>query len=683
MRRKVLIFTLCLSVVSTILVCLARWQVEKDNRWVEMGCDYNQVSQLCLQWGSELDNFLLRLKEAGIGSVAIQEETLESLSSEGKLTLITGQELKKSQYLAPVQSNFLKNLVKNGIEKHTLILTSDLNLAEKMERILAGKLGGKRIRKIEKISQDRNLVGLSICGVEEKEIPQIGVGFSTEKIETIANLGLQAILLSANSPYVSGASIEVLFGHVTNWEKISAIIFSGDSVLGYPQFLDSVNRELGKREVKIGIVEFLNVEGLGELAKGLYQKVVRVHAIPPEDINGAKFSHGVDLSSLIARFQRAVRERNIRLLYIHLPFISGSNENLQIQSNLDYVRGIKTALIGEGFKIGYSQPLKPFPLWLNFFRLPVFLLGLLLPFWLISFYKSFSPIIYPFYLFVSLVVTLFFWQNTLFIQIVAGTAALFFPLGALVSGLFLSGQSVLLTRISGNVSRAIWLFLKVTIPTLFGGLVIASLLSRFDFMLNIHQFRGVKLSLILPLIMGPFLVCGWSEQYVKERGSIRFHLPKLSEFLSRKVEFKHLLVFSILALGAIVLLLRSGNYPGPFLWEIENGVREVLEKLFTARPRIKEFFIGHPLMVLGITLYLAEKSGREKEFRIRVESWPWFIVLGLVGQISIVNSFCHGHTPLAISLVRTINGIWLGIIMGILLSAIFTRKQGRRSKFKR
>jgi len=675
MRRKILIVALCLCVVSTILVCLGRWQVEKDNRWVEMGCDYNQVSQLSLQWGYELDNFLLRLKEAGIGSVAIQEETLETLSSEGKLTLITGKELKKSQYLAPVQSNFLQIMVKNGIEKHSIILTSNLSLAEKMERILVGKLGGKRVSKIEKILQDRNLIGLSICGVEEKEIPQLEVGFSTEKIVTIANSGLRAILVFTNSPYVSGASIEALFGSVTNWEKTSAIIFSGDSVLGYPHFFDAVDRELEKREVKIGIVEFLNQEGSGELAKRLYRKVVRVHAIPPEDINGAKVSHGVDLSSLIARFQRAVRERNIRLLYVHLPFISGSNENLQIQSNLDYVRGIKTALIEEGFKIGYSQPLKPFPAWLNFFRLPLFLLGLLLPLWLISFYKSFSPIFYPFYLFASLVATLFFWQNTLFIQIVAGTAALFFPLWALVSGLFLPGQSLLVARRSGNVSRAIWLFLRVTIFTLFGGLVIASLLSRVDFMLNIHQFRGVKLSLILPLIIGPFLVWGWSQHHIKEKGSIRFHLLKLSEFLSRKVEFRHLLVFSILALGAIVLLLRSGNYPGRFLWEIENEVREILEKLFIVRPRIKEFFIGHPLMVLGITLYLAERSGREKEFRIRDESWPWFIVLGLVGQISIVNSFCHAHTPLAVSLVRTINGIWLGIIIGILLSTIFIRKK--------
>ncbi|MCJ7645350.1 DUF5693 family protein, partial [bacterium] len=45
----------------------------------------------------------------------------------------------------------------------------------------------------------------------------------------------------------------------------------------------------------------------------------------------------------------------------------------------------------------------------------------------------------------------------------------------------------------------------------------------------------------------------------------------------------------------------------------------------------------------------------------------------LIGQVSIINSFCHAHTPLVISLGRTINGIWLGIIVGVLLVAIVRR----------
>ncbi|MFB0527855.1 MAG: DUF5693 family protein, partial [bacterium] len=123
------------------------------------------------------------------------------------------------------------------------------------------------------------------------------------------------------------------------------------------------------------------------------------------------------------------------------------------------------------------------------------------------------------------------------------------------------------------------------------------------------------------------------------------------------------------------------NYPGPFLWEIENRAREILEKLLIVRPRIKEFLIGHPLMILGIYLYLKGGSrnlkvaqfAKEENLRLRAKSWQLFVILGIIGQVSIINSFCHAHTPLVISLARTINGIWLGIIIGVLLVNIVRR----------
>ncbi|MEE9315981.1 MAG: DUF5693 family protein, partial [bacterium] len=356
MKKKILIVVLCLSIVSSILVSIIRWRVENDNRQVEMACDYSELSELCLQWGYDIDAFLWELKEAGINSIVIEEETLETLSSEGRLTFITGEEVNRFQYLAPVQSVFLKGLIKQDIEKDTFIVTSDFGLGENIERILVEKLGKKKVNRIEGDSYERPLMVLSVYGMEEGEISRIGIGFLTEKIERITNYGLKSILLLTNGPFISEASIQTLFSTVNDWRNISAVVFSGDSILGYPDLLDSVRRQLDIAGVKLGIVEFLNQDGLGEVTKNLYQKIVRVHSISPEEVVAIKQSGGLDVSRLITRFQRAVKERNVRLLYIRLPFISGSSDNLQIQTHFDYIRGIKVAILGSNYKTGFSQP---------------------------------------------------------------------------------------------------------------------------------------------------------------------------------------------------------------------------------------------------------------------------------------------------------------------------------------
>ncbi|MCK4802641.1 hypothetical protein KAS33_03125, partial [bacterium] len=214
MKKKVLIVVLCLSIVSSILVSIIRWRVEADNRQVEMACDYSELSELCLQWGYDIDAFLWELKEAGINSIVIEEETLETLSSEGRLTFITGEEVKKSQYLAPVQSIFLKGLVKQDIEKYTFIVTSDFALGENIERILVEKLGKKKVNRVERNPYGKPLTVLSVYGMEEGEISRIGIGFLTEKIERITSYGLKSILLLTNGPFISEASIQTLFSTV-------------------------------------------------------------------------------------------------------------------------------------------------------------------------------------------------------------------------------------------------------------------------------------------------------------------------------------------------------------------------------------------------------------------------------------------------------------------------------------
>jgi MFS family permease len=47
------------------------------------------------------------------------------------------------------------------------------------------------------------------------------------------------------------------------------------------------------------------------------------------------------------------------------------------------------------------------------------------------------------------------------------------------------------------------------------------------------------------------------------------------------------------------------------------------------------------------------------------------LTVGAIGQVSILNSFCHLHTPLTLTLLRVFNGLWVGALAGIILCVVW------------
>jgi hypothetical protein len=44
---------------------------------------------------------------------------------------------------------------------------------------------------------------------------------------------------------------------------------------------------------------------------------------------------------------------------------------------------------------------------------------------------------------------------------------------------------------------------------------------------------------------------------------------------------------------------------------------------------------------------------------------PVVAVLAALGQASLLNTYCHFHTPLSVSVLRTFNGLWIGGMCGV------------------
>ncbi|MCK5806626.1 MAG: hypothetical protein KAI66_27605, partial [Lentisphaeria bacterium] len=199
------------------------------------------------------------------------------------------------------------------------------------------------------------------------------------------------------------------------------------------------------------------------------------------------------------------------------------------------------------------------------------------------------------------------------------------------------------------------LVLTVTGTSLAAGILLSAFVSQPIFLLKVASFRGVKVSLILPPLVGLAIAYrgrwrGWRESLRAARKNRRLPVARI---LLRDLALAA-------SVGLIVfIVMRSGNAEG-LVSGTETRLRSLLETLFIARPRFKEFLIGHPLLFL---------FGASKGDIMLHHYRPLLLLFGLIGQTSILNTFAHAHahTPFLLSLLRTGNGLVLGLAFGTCL----------------
>ncbi|MFC1560296.1 DUF5693 family protein [Candidatus Margulisiibacteriota bacterium] len=623
MKNKWLLLSIlsliALAALTSSFISFQRMMVEKQNNIIELVIDYTDAERLALNEGVSVEDVLQRLMDAGITSVAITENTLIDAEKEGSIFLSPGYTLKPRLYKPDKIYLFIQSYAA------TPKLIEGLSIA----------FAAKSIRQTD---------GAIELSSDEEGIFLKGIGLSAKKVKTARSLGLRVIPRLKNSYNMNNDSINRKIKMTEALTPFETVIFDGEEVLGYPNYVKESAKALKENNVRYGYIELAKQSGDSALLRSQGLKIIKLHSISGDELGT------MTKAAAAQRFIRAAQDRGIRMLYLH-TYPYPDKDRTAMETNVAIVERIRSGLQGKGFFFGKASA--PEELSINKIQLTILALGAAAgALLLISYLTGISPLLAAavFILTIFLSATL---DSMLIRKLFALLAAVTFPTFAVVSMYTVKKPDAE----HGVLATSIFAVLYMAGITFLGGMLIAGLLADTTFLMGINRFSGVKLALILPiLIVAVYFFLR------DDKGTIDIKKAKsrIAAILSLKITILNgsLILFGLATVA--LLLLRSGNFGLPILI-FEKIFRRSLEAFLVIRPRTKEFLVGYPALLLGTIYHL--KGGR---------AWlPVWAAAGMLALVSMTNTFCHIHSPLTITMIRSTYGLFLGLTLGTIIYAIY------------
>ncbi len=653
-RTRYAAIVLVVALIASLAVAYFRARTEAQSRRVELAMDFVDFDTLARSYDYNPAAFLIALRRAGLTSLALTEELGANVGSDGKALATTGAALVNQARLAPIADPLLAALVRtHRISQGAIyLLVSDPSTYDRYRTQLALHFTRKSVRILRPTRPWLIEVHSQI-----DYFNTLGLGIPTSQIELARRLGLLVVPRFQNDERFAEPQIEAMFDNVLRYDpKVSTIVFFGlgNQVVGYPDHLEDTADAFKRHRFNFGSIETYDAsqvqKGNDTLAKLIPGRTVRVQAIARTELDKLK------LDQAVARYVLGVRERNVRVVY--LRSWGHQDGELTIEAtNVEMVKAIADQLKADGFTLGRATPI---PLYRGNNRVLVGLAALAVPsiFALLLeafgwYRRRFAAAAYA--LTILLYVAGVLLNHDAFVRsAIALAGALLFATAALL-GLMPAWNETPAPRWSAQILRSLGWTLLATGIALAGALVVVGVMSSPLTMEEIERFRGVRLVLALPPLIALLL-------YVFDRrfGS-GIDRPR-DVFFTPVLAYQLLAGIAVIAAGAL-MLVRSGNDSDVSPSSFELALRHTLTAVLNVRPRFKEFLIGFPAMMLLPALFLRHR---------RAIGWLLALAIG-VGIGDVIDTFSHLHTPLAISLLRVVNGLVIGALVGIVLIAIYRR----------
>ena len=665
-KHAIFIVLLGIAFIAAGAVNWQRMTVENANRSVEMVYDYGHVMELAASEGKTVDEALALFRKAGVTSFAVYDATVEKLVNNGYVQIASQLSTEDKIRLGMASDSVVMMATgKPGANERLQEASEDLVLRLPQDAV-------------KKVTTPDGKFMLGIKTIDEKALNQMNLGISAAEIKDIQNRGFGVVVRPTNYTAMTKAKADHFLARLDANAPVCAIVFVGQEAFGYPDQMDYIGEELKVRAIPVALIEsptqlqFEKQLGAVDMVKNLDYYGVRAYSMFRDEL--------VKLSAEEASQRHFISdtERNIRLNLFSTYKRPIPGKTL-LESDTSYIALTAEKLQAHGYTLGKASVMPHFHESRALQLLVLLGVGALTGAAFCALTGARRKIGYGLALltFIGLGTLLFTHWQILARQVAGLLIAVTTPTVAMY-GVFRYWRQVDWHEMESRWSlfgKAIVQLALVSLFSLLGGWLLSAILAATPFFMEMEIFRGVKAAFLLPVICVAIL-------YVRIFPTFRSHAYEnwqdfpdfAARFLHLPVRVGTLMLAGFIGIAGLIFIGRSGHEEGVPVSQLEISLRRFLESTLAVRPRSKEFLIGHPAFLL-VPLALAKRWPQWLHFLL--------VIAAGIGQASIVETFAHMRSPLWMSTLRGVNGVLIGILVGVIVilgTYVLSALNGYRSR---
>ncbi len=642
--------------ITIIPIVSERVSNEKNNDKIVISLLYNDIANKVSE--KKLDEILTRSKDTGVNVVSVMEDDVNSLVARGEITCIKYNVLlhKYDDESIRIASQIAERYPDISFDSFVVITKRDEG-KEKMRSLVSGKYDENTVVSIPNVEG----VDIYIFLDGREDLWNFSLGYDEKDIIEIKSFGYDVALIYKVKNYASTeylAEIERLVkqydikylnikcdpafsfnreDNKKNYTEIARIINDNDMTLVVTENVDQLSNQMGYGYNEI----FTSVMGEGGSRKVMRSFETYDDSQSKNDPTMYKYR--------VAQYFNSTLDRNIRFVTVTQIAVEKNTFEECADLTLKAVEEYKNKIEKEGFTVSTENTAYDYSV--NK-RVSASACSVIIIMMLLLALKMITENALPKLTSAAIIISILGFIGSYFV-IPDSLLSLYPSLFCVASSCFaMTAVMYFIKKCKEKlpvIPLTICSIAVILACLMIGALGMGALLSGTGYHFNNEIFRGIKLSLIVPIF---YTTIVYYFMFIKKsNGSVIDDIRKLL-FLDIKVYWV-LIGGIVLAVGAYYIL-RSGNVNS--ISSAEAWMRNTLTELFSARPRTKEFLIGYPCLVL-FAYY-------SKKYDIKLISWLLAIASSILAA-SVTNSFCHVFTDLSTIYMRTVNGLIVGIAVSV------------------